>query len=210
MTDFPLAIIADIHGNSWALDAVLRDIEYKNIQQIVNLGDCLLGPLDPAGTADRLIDLNLLTIQGNDDRVLLAPPERPSAATTYTLEHLKPAHLEWVRSFPATAVVANELYLFHGDLAADETYLLEEVTDHGVFLRSTTDIATALAHIDQPVILSGHSHIPRTIFLPPGKLVINPGSVGMPAYTSGLPLPHGMETGSPHARYAILHKVGSV
>ncbi len=204
-----IAIIADIHGNSWALDAVLRDIECKNIQQIVNLGDCLLGPLDPAGTADRLIDLNLLTIQGNDDRVLLTPPEHPSAATTYTLEHLKPAHLEWVRSFPAEAVVANEIFLFHGDLAADETYLLEEVTTHGVFLRSTTDIATVLAHIDQTVILSGHSHIPRTIFLPPGKLVINPGSVGMPAYTSDLPLPHAMEAGSPHARYAILHKVGS-
>jgi putative phosphoesterase len=209
MADFRLAIIADIHGNSWALDAVLRDIGYKNIQQIVNLGDCLLGPLDPAGTANRLINLNILTIQGNDDRVLLTPPEHPSAATTYTLEHLKPAHLEWVQSFPTMAVVASEIFLFHGDLAADETYLLEEVTAHGVFLRSTTDIATSLANIDQPVILSGHSHIPRTIFLPPGKLVINPGSVGMPAYTSDLPLPHGMEAGSPHARYAILHKVGN-
>lgn len=209
MTDFPLAIIADIHGNSWALDAVLHDIKHKNIQRIINLGDCLLGPLDPAGTANRLIDLNILTIQGNDDRILLAPPEHPSMATAYTLEHLEPAHLEWVRSFSATAVVANEVFLFHGDLSSNETYLLEEVTPNGVFLRDTAGIAAALAHIDLPVILCGHSHMPRTIFLPPGKLIVNPGSVGMPAYTSDLPLPHGMESGSPHAKYAILNKVGS-
>ncbi len=208
MTAFPLAIIADIHGNSWALEAVLRDIQHRNIQQIVNLGDCLLGPLDPAGTADRLIDLNILTIQGNDDRILLSPPEHPSAATTYTLAHLKSTHLEWLRTFPLTAVVANEIFLFHGDLASDETYLLEEVTLNGVFLRNTAGIATALANVEQPVVLCGHSHLPRTIFLPDGKLIINPGSVGMPAYTSDLPLPHGMESGSPHAKYAILSKVG--
>lgn len=206
MTEFPLAIIADIHGNSWALEAVLRNIQQRNIQQIVNLGDCLLGPLDPAGTANRLIDLNILTIQGNDDRVLLAPPEHPSAATSYTREHLEPKHLEWVRTFPLTATVANEIFLFHGDLSADETYLLEEVTPNGVFLRSTVGIAAAVANVDQPVILCGHSHLPRTIFLPPGKLIMKPGSVGMPAYTSDLPLPHAMESGSPHARYAILSK----
>ena len=209
MTDFPLAIIADIHGNSWALDAVLHDIQRKNIQRIVNLGDCLLGPLDPAGTADRLIDLNILTIQGNDDRILLAPPEDPSPATTFTLEHLEPTHLKWIRSFPTTAVVANEVFLFHGDLSSDETYLLEEVTPRGVFLRNTAGIAATLANVEQSVILCGHSHLPRTVFLPSGKLIVNPGSVGMPAYTSDLPLPHGMESGSPYAKYAVLNKMES-
>ena len=52
-----LAVIADIHGNRWALEAVLQDIERRGIQQIVNLGDNLTGPLDPAGTADLLIIL---------------------------------------------------------------------------------------------------------------------------------------------------------
>jgi hypothetical protein len=33
---------------------------------------------------------------------------------------------------------------------------------------------------------------------------VNPGSVGLPAYDDELPVPHAMETGSPHARYAIL------
>jgi putative phosphoesterase len=207
MTDFPLAIIADIHGNSWALEAVLRDIQHKHIQHIVNLGDCLLGPLDPAGTAKRLMELNILTIQGNDDRILLSPPEHPSAATAFTLEHLQQEHFAWIRTFPTTAIVAHEIFLLHGDLAADETYLLENVTPNGVFLRDTAGIEAALAHVEQPLILCGHSHIVRTVFLPSGKLIVNPGSVGMPAYTSDLPLPHAMESGSPHAKYAIVNKV---
>ena len=34
--------------------------------------------------------------------------------------------------------------------------------------------------------------------------MVNPGSVGLPAYTDAEPYPHAMESGSPHARYAIL------
>jgi predicted phosphodiesterase len=41
------AVIADVHGNSFALEAVLEDIEQRGIQQIINLGDHLTGPLDP-------------------------------------------------------------------------------------------------------------------------------------------------------------------
>ena len=50
-----LAIIADIHGNREALEAVLQDIDRRGIRHIVNLGDHLTDPLDPAGTADLLI-----------------------------------------------------------------------------------------------------------------------------------------------------------
>lgn len=98
MINFPLAIIADIHGNRWALEAVLRDIERRHIQQIVNLGDCVLGPLDPAGTANRLMELDILTVQGNDDRVLLSPPEHPSASVTYTLKYLEQVPYNWEKA----------------------------------------------------------------------------------------------------------------
>jgi len=66
-----LAVIADIHGNRWALEAVLQDIDRRGIPQTVNLGDHLTGPLDPAGTADLLIERDMLSMCGNDDRVLL-------------------------------------------------------------------------------------------------------------------------------------------
>ncbi len=38
-----------------------------------------------------------------------------------------------------------------------------------------------------------------------GRLVVDSGSVGLPAYTDE-PYPHVMEAGGPHARYAILSR----
>ena len=61
-----IAAISDVHGNRWALEAVLADIDSRGVRRIVNLGDSLYGPLAPAETASMLLNLNLPTIQGND------------------------------------------------------------------------------------------------------------------------------------------------
>ena len=37
------------------------------------------------------------------------------------------------------------------------------------------------------LLLCGHTHIPRTVALPDRSLVVNPGSVGLPAYTEDTP-----------------------
>ena len=39
------AVLSDIHGNRWVLEAVLDDIRRRGIRDLVNLGDCLYGPL---------------------------------------------------------------------------------------------------------------------------------------------------------------------
>jgi predicted phosphodiesterase len=202
-----VAVIADVHGNRWALEAVLADIERTGAEQIVNLGDNLTGPLDPAGTADLLLGRAMLSICGNDDRVLFSPPEELTATQRYTRERLSPAALDWLRALPDTVVAAGELFVCHGELF-DAPYLLEQVEASDVSLRSTAAIAAsvAAAAIAQPVILCGHSHVPRTVWLPQGKLIVNPGSVGLPAYTMETPFPYAMESGSPHARYALLQR----
>jgi len=99
----PLAVIADIHGNRWALEAVLQDIDRRGIQQIANLGDHLTGPLDPVGTADLLIGRNMVNVCGNDDRELFSPWEELSSAQRYTLQQLTPAHLDWLRTLPGNS-----------------------------------------------------------------------------------------------------------
>jgi len=201
----PVAVIADIHGNRWALEAVLRDIDRRGVQQVVNLGDHLTGPLDPAGTADLLIERNMPSICGNDDRVLFSPLDALTPTQKYTREQLSPPALDWLHALPDTAVIADDLFACHGDLF-DSPYLLEQVESSGVVLRSTAALAASVAAIPQPVVLSGHSHVPRTVALPRGKLIVNPGSVGLPAYTMETPIPYAMESGSPHARYALLHR----
>ena len=43
-----IAIIADIHGNLPALEAVLADIKRRAVDRTINLGDCVSGPLSRA------------------------------------------------------------------------------------------------------------------------------------------------------------------
>lgn len=50
-----IAVLADIHGNVLALDAVLDDLRRRGgADLIVNLGDCVSGPLWPRETMERL------------------------------------------------------------------------------------------------------------------------------------------------------------
>ena len=39
-----IAVIADIHGNMPALEAVLADVQRRSVGRVINLGDCV-GPL---------------------------------------------------------------------------------------------------------------------------------------------------------------------
>lgn len=56
------------------------------------------------------------------------------------------------------------------------------------------------------VVACGHTHIPRSVRLADGTLVVNPGSVGLRAFFGDSPELHPMETGSPDARHAILER----
>jgi predicted phosphodiesterase len=102
-----IAVIADVHGNTWALDAALEDIRRRAIERIVNLGDCVYGSLDPAGTAERLMVPKIVSIAGNQDRDVFAPTDevRRSADHHFVTSRLSTAQIDWLRSLPPTHVV---------------------------------------------------------------------------------------------------------
>jgi predicted phosphodiesterase len=207
------AVLSDIHGNLFALNAVLADIAAQAVTQTVNLGDHLQGPLDPVGTADRLMPLNLPSVRGNCDRLLYEEGTIAAAGSTLTANRqaLTAQHRRWLSAMPQTLALGDVL-LCHGTPWADDVYLLEEVTLHGARMKRTDEIAPTLHGIAARLVLCGHSHQSRTIHMPGhmpgGSLLVNPGSVGLPAYTEESPHPHAMEAGSPHARYAILTRSG--
>ena len=199
------AVLSDIHANLWALEAVLADLASRGLSRIINLGDTLYGPLEPQATAECLMQLPVISIQGNQDRLLLEQPIPPISHTlAYVLQQLAPRSLAWLAAQPATYVLADDLFLCHGAPRSDQAYLLESMSPAGGFLQEPAAIQAQLAGVPQPILLCGHSHIPRIVQLPSGQLVINPGSVGLPAYSDDLPVAHKMENGSPHARYAVL------
>lgn len=202
-----VAILSDVHGNSWALKAVLADIQQRGITTLLNLGDSVYGSLDPAGTADLLMRHCTASISGNQDRIVHRPDEatRQSIDFRFVSERLTPVQVDWLRNLPAT-YQHDAIFCCHGTPDSDETYLLEEVTRHGVLLRASEAVLATIGQIKAEVIVCGHSHVPHVVWLPTGQLVVNPGSVGIPAYDHDQPFLHVMESGSPHARYAILGK----
>jgi predicted phosphodiesterase len=199
-----LAVISDVHGNVAALEAVIADIRRRGADLIVNLGDCVSGPLWPKETCDYLRDLNIPTVRGNHDRIVgqdepgdLGPSDR------FAFDRLSPEERRWLGALPTTLEIEPGLVLFHATPHDDLSYLLEEVIGERLVLASPAEISSRLKSFEGRIALCGHSHQPRIVRLPSGMLVINPGSVGCPAYEDDRP-PHVSETGSPHARYAMI------
>ncbi|MBY5866209.1 metallophosphoesterase family protein [Rhizobium leguminosarum] len=202
------AAIADIHGNHLALKAVLADIRTQDVEEIVNLGDFFSGPLDAGKTADLLMPLSLTSVRGNHDRYLIEQdPAAMHASDAAAYGQLSSSHLDWLRSLPFDLVYRGEVYLCHATPKDDNLYWLESVSPEGFVLLQPFEAIEALAEgIDLPLILCGHSHIPRAVRLSDGRLIVNPGSVGCPAYDDELPYYHKVEAGHPLASYAILEK----
>ena len=73
-------------------------------------------------------------------------------------------------------------------------------------VRSEGAIRELLQGVHQPVVFCGHTHIPRVVELTHGQLIVNPGSIGVPAYDDVDPVRYRMQTFSPHACYGILEK----
>ncbi|ODN68627.1 metallophosphoesterase family protein [Methylobrevis pamukkalensis] len=205
-----IAVVADIHGNLAALEAVIADLAGMSPDLVVNLGDCVSGPLEPGRTADLLMSLDWPTVMGNHDRALIDRPRHEMGDWDQpAFDEMTPSQLDWVRGLPATRVIEGVL-LCHGTPSSDSRYLLEQVVAGHMVLRDPADIAADLDGVAAEVVLCAHSHMPRHVLLTDGRLVVNPGSVGAQAYRDDTPSDHVMQNGSPHARYAILDRKGAV
>lgn len=202
-----LAVIADVHGNLVALEAVLREIFRASPDVIINLGDLVSGPFDPAGSADAQIALGCPTLAGNHERQLLEGGlgAAMGASDSFARPRLTGEHLDWITGLPKTiSLLEGEIFACHGSPAGgDDEYLLERVSDGGVRLDTEAAIQTRLAGIGNArLVLCGHTHTPRVVRV--GEvLAVNPGSVGMPCYRDQT---HVVENGAPHARYAVLDR----
>jgi len=203
-----IALISDIHGNLAALEAVAADIRRQGVDRVVNLGDNLSGPLLPRETASFLMASGWLSLAGNHDRQLLAMPN--AAGTTpsdeYAHSQLTAVEFDWLRTLRPSVRLTDEVFLCHGTPANDCEYFLESVADGRVHLATAAEIAARLGGEHSLLVACGHTHVPRAVRTADGQLMVNPGSVGLPAYSDDDPLPHVVETGSTDARYAIIER----
>lgn len=194
-----VAVISDIHGNRLALEAVLADIRRESVDAIFNLGDMVSGPLEPNWVVDILLDLDLPTVRGNHERLIIdRPPDKLCPVDRFAQEQMEVRHRGWINQLPPTLALIDDVFLCHGTPTSDE----EPWLDGWWAGRTSTspDEATVAARaegFDYPLLLCGHTHIPRAVRLKDGRLVVNPGSVGLQ-----------MNHGSPDARYATIELRG--
>jgi len=201
-----IGVIADAHGNLAALEAVMEAISAAAPDFVVNLGDLVSGPFDPAGSAEAQMRSGYLTIAGNHERQLQDDSE--GAFDVLARPLLTPDHWTWIESLPATLTLCDgDVFACHGSPAGgDLEYLLEDVTSGRAALDADAAIRPRLAGIGSAsLVLCGHTHTPRMVAVD-GVLIVNPGSVGMPCYRDRGAIPHIMEAGSPLARYAIVQR----
>ena len=205
-----IAAVSDIHGNLPALEAVLADIAQRGADVTVNLGDILSGPLQPAATADRLMPLDMPTVAGNHERqVLTHALERMGEADRYAYDNISELHRAWLRSLPSTLRLTPDVLLVHGTPSTDLVYWLESVDERGQRPATYAEVLERAGDAAASLILCGHTHVPRSVQLDDGRLIVNPGSVGLQAYEDVHPHPHRAQNGTPHARYAIVERRGS-
>lgn len=198
-----IAVIADMHGNGVALDAVLADLSAHPVDQAVCLGDAVQGGPQPAHVVARLRELGCPVVLGNADAFLLtgvdgneAVSAQQRAARDWSLAQLSEADRAFIAAFQPTvefSLPGNRRFLcFHGSPASFHDRIFPDTPEEEV--RGYLDASL-------PAILTGgHTHLQQLRRLD-DSLFFNPGSVG---YVYNTRAPGGGLRADPWAEYAIL------
>jgi predicted phosphodiesterase len=181
------AIIADVHGNLTALDAVVADIERRGPDRVVHGGDLALAGAQPAEVVDRIRELGWLGVVGNVDDLLWNPQQlevqearAPKLAPLLhllfesyappTRELLGEERPAWLRGLPAEHREGGlrVLHASPGDLWRAP---MPDAPD--------SELLETYGPADGSAVVYGHIHLPFVRRLD-SLTVANTGSVGNP------------------------------
>jgi putative phosphoesterase len=199
-----IALVSDLHGNALALREALSRIAREGADRVICLGDvATLGP-EPEQVLELLHECGAVCILGNHDEFLL----RPDLVAGYTSVPVIVDAIDWCRS----RLSAASLELIRGFRDSYELPLQDGsvlLTFHGTPSSNTTDLLATtdpetverwIGAVNGQVLAGGHTHV-QMLRQHRGRLLVNPGSVGMPfrEVVAGAP-PDIL----PHAEYAIV------
>jgi predicted phosphodiesterase len=178
-----VAVLSDIHGVLPALEAVLAEPDVAAADLIVMTGDLAAGP-QPVETLDALRELGdrAMWVRGNADRELVdcrsgKQPTFPDSISPWAAEQLRDDQVELLSGLPLSATVdidgLGSAVFCHATPRDDEEVVLVD--------SRPARWAEVLEGLDAEVraVVCGHTHMPFAR-LADRRLVINPGSVGMP------------------------------
>jgi putative phosphoesterase len=178
-----VAVLSDIHGVLPALDAVLADPSVAAAERIVLTGDIAAGP-QPVEVLDRLIGLGerVVWVRGNADRELVSLARGgdtaiPDPIAPWAAAALRPDQVDLLAGLPHPVTLEvggfGDVLFCHGSPRDDdEVVLVDTRLERWAEALSTVPPAVS-------TVVCGHTHMPF-VRLAHGRLVVNPGSVGMP------------------------------
>ena len=185
-----IAVMADIHANLNALEAVLQDAERRGITVFLNAGDIIGFGAFPNEVIQTLYSKNALSVIGNFDLEVLDKNIRGKGPKKFALEYarktLTKAYETYLRTLPSKLeleIAHKKLLMIHGTPDSVDEHLYHDTPEE----RFQEVAKTAGADL----IVFGHSHEQFTKKAD-GALFINPGSVGRPG------------DGNPQAAYAAI------
>lgn len=196
-----MAVISDVHGNAYALEAVLAEVRAASPDLTVNLGDQVEGAADPARAYALQAALSAAEVRGNNEEKLWpggrrSPVSREFGAWLGT--QVGTEALERLAALPLT-LRAGGLFVCHGSPTSAWEHLLW-VWDHGRpgeagFYRSRDprELRALVEPLGTEVVLCGHTHRPGATRVG-DTLVVNAGSVSDQA------------DGDPRARWTLLER----
>jgi diadenosine tetraphosphatase ApaH/serine/threonine PP2A family protein phosphatase len=188
-----IAVISDIHANAEALDRVLLELEQRNVENTICLGDIVGYNADPNPCVDRLKQAGIPSLLGNHDAVACGLEEPwgfnvvALTAALWTRNQLTEENKAFLRELPDQQVMNSSFIAVHGAPSDRDTYLfsMEELQPEFDYLKE----------YEVPLCFFGHTHC-QGIFSEsgpqaPGKdghfklregeiFFVNPGSVGQP------------------------------
>ena len=164
----PTLILADIHGNLPALEAVLRHPAAQKCADIVSLGDHVnFGPQSRA-VHERLTSLGAVMLLGNHEERLLRPADAEFDGYNWRLMRWTAQQMQGADLHLPTDLRRGRVLMTHG--TPGEPYHLVQPTEVPVVLDSLPE--------GVELLLSGHNHTPWDV-RHGGKRAVNPGSTGM-------------------------------
>jgi len=177
-----LGLIADIHGNVPALQAVLAELERDGVDRIVCLGDVAIGP-QPTETTELIRSLDCDVVRGNWDEYFVDGFPEPQTELSRRLfdmgawaaEIMAPHVLEYLRGLELLELVELtpevRLLAFHGSPRSTEDWIVATTADD--------EVARMLTGFEAPLLAGGHTHFQLVRRLG-DSVFVNPGSVGLP------------------------------
>ena len=183
-----VAVLSDVHGVLPVLDAVLAEPDILTADLVVVTGDHAAGP-QPGAVLDRLTGLGdrVLLVRGNADRELVAaargePIEILDPVVPWAAAALTTAQLDLLAGLPhpVTLSVAGfgDVVFCHGTPRDDEEVVLVD-TRLSRWAEAFADLPPTTT-----TVVCGHTHMPF-LRLVDRRLVVNPGSIGMPYGRAG-------------------------